>query len=183
MFFSLLACVVLLAFFSLLLCVHAFLRLSILSFSARAPQLSLTALSTPFPGLELRQLSMRHAPSNTQRTIRHYCLTAWADHSVPTSPEEVLRFLKLLRAQPSAGPVVVHCSAGIGRTGTLVAIDVATRKLHAALQSGDAAAVAEAVALDELLLRLRRQRQGMVQTAEQYVFCYKALLAELEGLE
>lgn len=124
---------------------------------------------------------MHHIPSGTHRVIRHFTLTAWADHGVPSSPAELLRLLKLLRAEPCAAPPVVHCSAGIGRTGTLVAIDVAARQLHAALQAGDDDALCKAVALDELLLRLRRQRQGLVQTAEQYVFCYRALLAELRA--
>lgn len=124
---------------------------------------------------------MHHTPSGVRRVVRHFTLPDWADHGVPSSPAELLRLLKLLRAQPPSGPPVVHCSAGIGRTGTFVAIDVAIKKLHAALRAGDDAALAEAVALDELLLRLRRQRAGLVQTAEQYVFCYRALLAELRA--
>lgn len=124
---------------------------------------------------------MHHTPSGARRIVRHFTLPRWADHGVPSSPAELLRLLRILRSEPPSGPPVVHCSAGIGRTGTLVAIDVAVKRLHTALQTGDDAVLSRAVALDELLLRLRRQRQGLVQTAEQYVFCYRALLAELRA--
>ncbi|XP_044919402.1 tyrosine-protein phosphatase non-receptor type 11 [Mustela putorius furo] len=63
-----------------------------------------------------------------RRTVKHYQYFSWPDHGVPAEPSGVLGFLdEVNRAQssmPGAGPVVVHCSAGIGRTGTIIVIDV-----------------------------------------------------------
>ncbi len=61
-------------------------------------------------------------------------------------------------------------------------VDIAIQRLHAALQGSDPSAVDKAVALDELLLYLRHQRFGLVQTLGQYVFAYKALMEELQVL-
>ncbi|XP_059232236.1 tyrosine-protein phosphatase non-receptor type 11-like [Mustela nigripes] len=63
-----------------------------------------------------------------RRTVKHYQYFSWPDHGVPAEPSGVLGFLdEVNRAQssmPGAGPVVVHCSAGIGRTGTIIVIDI-----------------------------------------------------------
>lgn len=84
--------------------------------------------------------------------------------------------------------VAVHCSAGIGRTGTFMAIDITRlqlEKLNAASGRGvevSVDAVQKALAVPDLVHDLRQQRMGMVQTQEQYNFIYKALEEELAEL-
>ncbi|XP_056298478.1 tyrosine-protein phosphatase non-receptor type 13-like [Pseudoliparis swirei] len=72
-----------------------------------------------------------------------------------------------------SGPIVSHCSAGIGRSGTLICIDVVL-----GLISKDAD-----FDLSDVVRNMRLQRQGMIQTEEQYVFCYQVILYVLRCLQ
>ncbi|KAG2453158.1 hypothetical protein HYH02_002484 [Chlamydomonas schloesseri] len=119
--------------------------------------------------------------------VLHLRYNAWPDHGTPADSGAIRSLCDLLAPVREAGRgVVVHCSAGIGRTGTFVAIDVMRRRLQvlaaaaaAAPGTVSAAAVQAALDLPELVHSLRRQRCGMVQTFEQYAFCYQALYEEL----
>ncbi|KAI7840631.1 hypothetical protein COHA_005653 [Chlorella ohadii] len=115
--------------------------------------------------------------------LTHYHYSAWPDHGVPSSPQPLLRLCEELRAAGHhAGPVLVHCSAGIGRSGVFCVLDIVTRRLLGLLGAHDAAAGAAAVDLAALVAHLRRQRLGMVQTRDQYLFCHTALLAFVRQL-
>ena len=61
----------------------------------------------------------------TVRTIQHFQFTTWPDHGVPERPQTLVRFVKAFREKvtPEQRPVVVHCSAGVGRSGTFIALD------------------------------------------------------------
>ncbi|KAG2437341.1 hypothetical protein HXX76_005998 [Chlamydomonas incerta] len=119
--------------------------------------------------------------------VLHLRYNAWPDHGTPADSGAIRSLCDLLGPVREAGRgVVVHCSAGIGRTGTFVAIDVMRRRLQvlstaaaAAPGSVSPAAVQAALDLPELVHSLRRQRCGMVQTFEQFAFCYQALYEEL----
>lgn len=50
--------------------------------------------------------------------------TGWPDHGTPMQPEQLLTFISYMRHIHQSGPVITHCSAGIGRSGTLICIDV-----------------------------------------------------------
>lgn len=69
-------------------------------------------------------------------------------------------------ASRSSSPIVVHCSAGIGRTGTFLAIDISLRELEAT----------GTVNIQKAVEKIRRQRAFCIQTEEQYAFCYAAVL-------
>ncbi|KAL6118999.1 ptpn7 [Pungitius sinensis] len=109
------------------------------------------------------------------RPIRHYWFTSWPDHHIPqcTAPllrlvEEVETYKKSLLptgSQPITGPVVVHCSAGIGRTGCFIVSSVGCQQLR---DSGQ-------VDILETVCQLRLDRGGMIQTTEQYQFLYSTL--------
>ncbi|GIM16448.1 hypothetical protein Vretimale_19080 [Volvox reticuliferus] len=125
--------------------------------------------------------------TNTSRDIEHLHYTAWPDHGTPADGAAIRTICDMVEAVRAAGrAVVVHCSAGIGRTGTFCAIDILRRRLGhlealAASRPGSVRpdAVQEALDLPELVHNLRWQRYGMVQTIEQYAFCYQAVCEEL----
>ncbi|KAG2485927.1 hypothetical protein HYH03_015371 [Edaphochlamys debaryana] len=131
-------------------------------------------------------------PGPQPRVVAHLRYNAWPDHGTPADAAAIRTLLDMLAPVRAAGRgVVVHCSAGIGRTGTFCAIDILRRRLgvleqRAAERPGSVSAAEVQAALDlpELVHSLRRQRGGMVQTLEQYAFCYQAVAEELaEGLE
>jgi protein tyrosine phosphatase len=77
-----------------------------------------------------------HAASGTQHSLLHLHIPSWPDHGVPASAAGVRGACMLLdkwRDAPEAGPMVVHCSAGIGRTGAFIAADVLRQRVHRAL--------------------------------------------------
>jgi netrin-G3 ligand len=82
----------------------------------------------------------------------------------------LLNFIKRIRIHnqrlSSQGPIAVHCSAGIGRTGTFIAIDYSFQKLQ----------VERSIDIFNLVKEMRKQRPFMVQTLEQYIFCHDAVL-------
>ncbi|XP_062513235.1 tyrosine-protein phosphatase non-receptor type 5-like [Corticium candelabrum] len=119
--------------------------------------------------LELRQKDVKH-------NVCHFWYNSWPDHGIPQSPSPLLCMLeqvaKCRMSSPSA-PVVVHCSAGIGRTGCFISIDIAIQQLK---EDGY-------VDVLKILCRLRQDRGGMVQTCEQYEFIHRALLLYEQELE
>jgi hypothetical protein len=116
------------------------------------------------------------APAPPPPPPAHPFVADWPDHGVPSDPGTLLALCALLRsaAPDFSTPVLVHCSAGIGRSGVLCVLDVAIRQLLAA--AADPAAARSATCLRPVVDSQRRQRGGMVQTPEQYVLCHLALL-------
>ncbi|XP_064162256.1 tyrosine-protein phosphatase non-receptor type 11-like isoform X2 [Anguilla rostrata] len=106
------------------------------------------------------------------RAIWHYQYLSWPDHGVPNEPGGVLSFLEQVnRAQdsiPDTGPIVVHCSAGIGRTGTIIVIDILIDIISRQGLDCD-------IDIPKTIQMVRRQRSGMVQTEAQYKFIYMAV--------
>ncbi|XP_043262792.1 receptor-type tyrosine-protein phosphatase F-like [Colletes gigas] len=101
------------------------------------------------------------------RKIEHLHYTAWPDHGVPLSTHSVVRYLKkLLATSPGNGPVVVHCSAGVGRTGTIILCDVCLRRAAAE-------GVVDMFAETE---SIRSQRANMVDTKQQYLLAHLTLV-------
>ncbi|XP_066299501.1 receptor-type tyrosine-protein phosphatase S-like isoform X3 [Branchiostoma lanceolatum] len=102
------------------------------------------------------------------RTILHFHFTTWPDFGVPKSPLGMMKFVRRVKAANPAdsGPIVVHCSAGVGRTGTFIVID-AMFEMIAAEQRVD---------VFGFVGQIRQNRCMMVQTEGQYVFIYQALL-------
>ncbi|XP_071094543.1 uncharacterized protein [Haliotis cracherodii] len=112
-----------------------------------------------------------HRDEEPTRTLKHYHFTAWPDKGVPEDVGVLVDFHRLVKNAPSRskGPVVVHCSAGIGRTGTWIALDYLIGQ-----------AKAEGVVdVFECIVRLRHQRMDLIQTEAQYIFLHEVLVEVL----
>ncbi|XP_023822087.1 receptor-type tyrosine-protein phosphatase delta isoform X30 [Oryzias latipes] len=116
----------------------------------------------------VRTFSLFKNGSSEKREVRQFQFTAWPDHGVPEHPTPFLAFLRRVKAcnPPDAGPMVVHCSAGVGRTGCFIVIDaMLERNKHE-----------KTVDIYGHVTLMRAQRNYMVQTEDQYVFIHDALL-------
>ncbi|KAG8505177.1 Tyrosine-protein phosphatase non-receptor type 2 [Galemys pyrenaicus] len=104
------------------------------------------------------------------RTISHFHYTTWPDFGVPESPASFLNFLFKVRESgslnPEHGPAVVHCSAGIGRSGTFSLVDTCL----VLMEKGDD------INIKQLLLNMRKYRMGLIQTPDQLRFSYMTII-------
>ncbi|XP_071436492.1 receptor-type tyrosine-protein phosphatase alpha-like [Pithys albifrons albifrons] len=123
-------------------------------------------------GLVIRTFCLQKAGCALPRVVEQFHYLLWPDHGVPRNTSQLLCLVAVVNKrslEAPAGPVLVHCSAGIGRTGTFIALDFLLKMGKAEGQ----------VDVFQCVQQLREQRISMVQTKEQYTFLYEALL---EGL-
>uniref|UniRef100_A0A4W5PAY9 protein-tyrosine-phosphatase n=1 Tax=Hucho hucho TaxID=62062 RepID=A0A4W5PAY9_9TELE len=116
----------------------------------------------------VRTFSLQKNGCSERREVRQFQFTAWPDHGVPEYPTPFLAYLRRVKAcnPPDAGPVIAHCSAGVGRTGCFIVIDAMLERIR----HERTADIYGHVTL------MRSQRNYMVQTEDQYGFIHEALL-------
>uniref|UniRef100_A0A672MVY5 Receptor-type tyrosine-protein phosphatase S n=1 Tax=Sinocyclocheilus grahami TaxID=75366 RepID=A0A672MVY5_SINGR len=115
----------------------------------------------------VRTFALYKSGSSEKREVRQFQFTAWPDHGVPEHPTPFLAFLRRVKScnPPDAGPMVVHCSAGVGRTGCFIVIDAMLERIKHE----------KTVDIYGHVTLMRAQRNYMVQTEDQYVFIHDAL--------
>lgn len=111
-----------------------------------------------------------------ERTLMHFQFLAWPDYGIPSSGTSIVCLIIAVRsaqgklsqahAGPGPHPVVVHCSAGVGRSGAFCSIDNCIHEIDEQKKVNFQAAVR----------KMRNQRAFAIQTEEQYEFCYQTLL-------
>ncbi|KAG7229057.1 hypothetical protein INR49_013176, partial [Caranx melampygus] len=116
----------------------------------------------------VRTFALYKNGSSEKREVRQFQFMAWPDHGVPEYPTPILAFLRRVKScnPPDAGPMVVHCSAGVGRTGCFIVIDAMLERMKHE----------KSVDIYGHVTCMRAQRNYMVQTEDQYIFIHEALL-------
>ncbi|KAL7854504.1 hypothetical protein SRHO_G00166940 [Serrasalmus rhombeus] len=121
------------------------------------------------PDYIIRRLSVMNRKEKTpEREVTHIQFTSWPDHGVPGDPGLLLKLRRRVNSFKNvfSGPIVTHCSAGVGRTGTYICIDAMIESLEAEGR----------VDIYGYVAKLRRQRCLMVQVEAQYVLIHTALI-------
>uniref|UniRef100_A0A8C2DQS4 Receptor-type tyrosine-protein phosphatase kappa n=1 Tax=Cyprinus carpio TaxID=7962 RepID=A0A8C2DQS4_CYPCA len=122
----------------------------------------------PLAEYVVRTFTLERRGFNEVREVKQFHFTGWPDHGVPYHATGLLSFIRRVKMSnpPTAGPIVVHCSAGAGRTGCYIVIDI---MLDMAEREG-------VVDIYNCVKALRSRRINMVQTEEQYIFIHDAIL-------
>ncbi|XP_041714256.2 receptor-type tyrosine-protein phosphatase H isoform X2 [Coregonus clupeaformis] len=125
----------------------------------------------------LREFVVKNRDTSEDRLVKHFHFTAWPDHGVPEGTMTLIQFRGLVRqhieSQEDSGPTVVHCSAGVGRTGTIIALDVILQQLERE----------RAVGIAAFLHKMRLSRPLMIQTESQYIFLHQCIMDSLQPKE
>ncbi|GLG95390.1 Tyrosine-protein phosphatase Lar [Gryllus bimaculatus] len=140
-----------------------------------------TTSVTQHADFTVSNLQLVNIMTEESREVSHYQFTSWPDYGVPHSAMAMLDFLERVRQQqakmvatlgdtwaghPRGPPIIVHCSAGIGRTGTFCTLDICISRLED-VRTVDVRGTVE---------RIRSQRAYSIQMPDQYVFCHLALI-------
>ncbi|KAM9149381.1 receptor-type tyrosine-protein phosphatase eta [Pangshura tecta] len=122
------------------------------------------------PEWTIRDFTVEDSDATESHSVRQFHFTSWPDHGVPETTDLLINFRHLvqenIRQNPPGSPTLVHCSAGVGRTGTFIAIDHLIQQIEMENTSNVYGVVYD----------LRMHRPLMVQTEDQYVFLNQCVL-------
>jgi len=133
------------------------------------------------------KLTNLNHPEVPAREITQLHFLGWPDFGIPDSPIHILNLIEVANftqsqaaqlSQQAIGPMIVHCSAGCGRTGAFCTIDSTLTLLNKIREQG---LDVDQDLIQSVVLKFREQRLSLVQTLRQYVFCYEAVLWKLVG--
>ncbi|XP_066855010.1 receptor-type tyrosine-protein phosphatase eta isoform X3 [Anser cygnoides] len=127
-------------------------------------------LETVLPEWTIRDFNVENANTQESRMVRQFHFTSWPDHGVPETTDLLINFRHHVHEyssqNPIDSPVLVHCSAGVGRTGTFIAIDRLIQQIE----------IENTVDVYGVVYDLRMHRPLMVQTEDQYVFLNQCVM-------
>jgi receptor-type tyrosine-protein phosphatase N len=123
----------------------------------------------------VRSVYLKNTRTGETRTVTQFHFRSWPAHGVPSSTKALLEFRRKVNKsyRGRSCPIVVHCSDGVGRSGTYVLIDMVLNRLSKGCKEIDIAATLEHV---------RDQRGGMVQNRQQFEFCLMAVAEEVHAI-
>ncbi|XP_074964209.1 FERM and PDZ domain-containing protein 2 [Phalacrocorax aristotelis] len=121
----------------------------------------------------IRTIEIINKQTEEKRIISHLQFTTWPDHNTPKLAEQLVKFIWYMRKAHSTGPIVAHCSTGIGRSGVLLCVEVLLSYIEKDLCFN----------IKQIVRDLRDQRFGMIQTKDEYLFCYEVVLEVLQNLQ
>ncbi|XP_065070051.1 receptor-type tyrosine-protein phosphatase S-like isoform X2 [Rhopilema esculentum] len=128
-----------------------------------------------YPDLVITTFHITKVGQAVERTLKHFHFISWPDFGVPSEPSILFSLIKKVnrwrKMAPQNGPLIVHCSAGVGRTGTYIVIDTQLNRL----------ANERDVAIYSNVSELREQRYLMVQTEDQYAYIHFAVLEYIKS--
>ncbi|XP_071419376.1 FERM and PDZ domain-containing protein 2 isoform X2 [Pithys albifrons albifrons] len=121
----------------------------------------------------IRKIEMINKQTEEKRIISHLQFTTWPNHNTPKLAEHLVKFICYMRKAHSTGPIVAHCSTGIGRSGVLLCLEILLSYIEKDL----------CFSIKQIVRDLRDQRFGMIQTKDEYLFCYEVVLEVLQILQ
>jgi protein tyrosine phosphatase len=121
--------------------------------------------------LFVREFKLTCEGSTEERKVFQYQYTAWPDQGIPPTFNSFLDIVKWIDEKKGKAPVVVHCSAGLGRSGAFAMVHASLKKLERDLSTGSEPIFDMAT----LVINMRKQRHGLIQTGKQFEFVYRAI--------
>jgi len=123
----------------------------------------------------VRSLYLKNTQTGETRTVTQFHFLAWPDRALPHSTKSLLEFRRKVNKsyRGRSCPIIVHCSDGVGRSGTYVLLDMVLNRINKGSKEIDIAATLE---------HIRDQRSGMVQTKCQFEFCLTGVAEETHAI-
>ncbi|XP_066477142.1 tyrosine-protein phosphatase non-receptor type 20 [Tiliqua scincoides] len=121
----------------------------------------------------IRMIELIEKQTQAKRMVHHLQFISWPDHGTPRSSEHLVKYVRYMRKIHQTGPIITHCSAGIGRSGVLLCVDILLSHIEKDMIFD----------IKQIVRDLRQQRFGMIQTKVQYIFCYEIALEVLKSIQ